>query len=517
MTGVDIELARAALVVGLVIAALLYHTTRIASGGIVTGPYLALMAINEEWLNVAGWLVLSLVGFAAITLVSRTWPLPRSWLFAIGVLTPAALHVALIWFAGAPALNNLSAYLAAGLYVTNGLTAYDAKRQGLVRTFTAAAAVGGATWVVLWGIQWALDLVRDRPPEMSAPTLQDPLLVFASIAIALAVRVALGWGTAGIIGALFFVNILTLASAIFIGVMALVGAGIYRLFRRYVGLSPKERLYTIMILSSIFAWTVMFWAERLGAPGAEVANQYGVEPLLVTGLMIGETVRSGLPKMVAGSILAIGVTFVAQWLMLEHPRGAILVMVAVLAIAVGVWSMAAAGMRNTWIRVLRVAQNFGPENAQEQALTHPRRVARVDREHRHYSEKVPFRSRAVVLMASALVVVFASTWYVAQQPDQVLTQDRDQLQVSTADLLALQSLAPQLEQADTVRIVGYPLNPRFARPEFTPIPFTAQVELYLRRLAGARASVIQWELTPDATTAASWLLTPQTVVEVFID
>jgi alkylhydroperoxidase/carboxymuconolactone decarboxylase family protein YurZ len=517
VTGVDIELARAALVVGLVIAALVYHTTRIASGGVVTGPYLALMALNEEWLNIGGWLVLSLVGFAAITVVSRTWPLPRSWLFAIGVFAPAVLHVVLMWLAGAPPLNELSAYLAAGLYVTNGLSAYDAKRQGIVRTLTAAAGVGGATWVVVTGIKTALDSVRDRPPEMSAPTLQEPLLVLASIAVALAVRVALGWGTAGIIGALFFVEILTLASALFMASMILVGALVYRVFRRYVGLSPKERFSTILILASMFAWTVLFWADLFNLPGAEISRQFGVEPLLVTGLMIGETVRSGLPKMVAGSTLTIGATFTAQWLMLEHPRGSILVMLAVLALVVGVWSLAAAAVRDTWIRVVRVAESFGPENPRQRALRHPRRVGRVDREHRHYSEKVPFRSRLIVVLAAASVAVSAATWYLVERPDHAVTQEPDQFQVETSDLLALKALAPRLAEAHTVEIVGYPLDTSASRQEFAPVPLAGQVELYLKRLAGERVSDIVWVVRPEASTEVSWILTPKNVVEVFID
>ena len=225
MTGVDIELARAAIVVGLVIAAMLYNLTRLASGGIVTGPYLALMALSEQWLNIAGWVVLSFVGIAAIRLAARTWPLPRSWIFAIGVIAPAGLHVVLMWLAGAPALSDLSPFLAAGLYITNGLTAYDAERQGILRTFAAASGVALVTLAVLLPVQWGLDQVRQSPPLLSAPTLEEPLLVFASIAIALAVRVALGWGTAGIIGALFFVNLLNPTSAVVV-IGMVIGMGL---------------------------------------------------------------------------------------------------------------------------------------------------------------------------------------------------------------------------------------------------------------------------------------------------
>ncbi|AVG23061.1 poly-gamma-glutamate biosynthesis protein CapC [Pontimonas salivibrio] len=517
MTGVDIEMARAILVIGLVLSAMLYNVSRIASGGIVTGPYLALMVLGEQWLTIAGWVVLSLVGIAAVTWAAKTWPLPRAWLFAIAVLVPAGVHVLLMWLAGAPALSNLSPYLAAGLYVTNGLTAYDAKRQGTLKTFTAAAGVGLITYLVILPLGWALEEVRDRPPLVSAPSLQEPLLVFATIAIALAVRVALGWGSAGIIGALFFVDLLNPTSAIVVVAMALIGAVIYRAVARYVGLSPKQRLYSIMIVSAIASWFGLFWADWWGIPGAEIAQQYAVEPLLVTGLMVSETVRRGIPRMLGGGVLVVGLTFVAQWLLAEHPRGGLFVILGLVALVVWAFGFAAGAMRNTWIRVLRESDHYGPDNPGQKARYHPRRVARVDRERRHHP--VAFRPVEHVALATsvALVVVFSVVGYVSGRPDQVVTQDPGQLQVNTVDVLALQQLVPELESAERVRIVGFPLSPRFGEPAVYPRPLAAQVETYLRKLAGERSSDIQWLVTPDATTTMSWVLTPKTVVEVFVE
>ena len=77
MTGVDIELARTALVVGLVVAALLYHFFGLVSGGAVAGPYVALMVLHGDWLDIGGWVVLSLTGVLVIRLLANTWPLPR--------------------------------------------------------------------------------------------------------------------------------------------------------------------------------------------------------------------------------------------------------------------------------------------------------------------------------------------------------------------------------------------------------------------------------------------------------
>ena len=508
MTGVDIELARAAIVVGLVIAAMLYNLTRLASGGIVTGPYLALMALSEQWLNIAGWVVLSFVGIAAIRLAARTWPLPRSWIFAIGVIVPAGLHVLLMWLAGAPALSDLSPFLAAGLYITNGLTAYDAERQGILRTFAAASGVALATLAVLLPVQWGLDQVRQSPPLLSAPTLEEPLLVFASIAIALAVRVALGWGTAGIIGALFFVNLLNPTSAVVVIGMVIVGTLVYNRVSKYVGLTPKQRLYSIMIVASIAAWFGLFWADWWGIPGAEIAQQYAVEPLLVTGLMIAETVRRGVPKMLGGSAVVISVTFAAQWLIEGHPRGGLFVVVGVLAISTALVGYAAGELRKNWLRVLRESERFGPRGV----------------DHRDGDGQLPDASdalrpgaRQLLFLASAVLVFAGFGGYFAERPDAVVTQEPGQLQISTPDLYTLQELRDDLFTANTVSITGYPLDPRYGEPAVYERPLAAQVETYLRRMAGDRAPEIQWVITRDATTSISWILTPKTVVEVNVD
>lgn len=519
MTGVDIELARAALVVGLVIAAMLYNLTRLASGGIITGPYLALMILSEQWLNIAGWIVLSMVGVLAISWAARTWPLPRSWLFAIGVLVPATVHVVLMWLAGAPMLEDLSPFLAAGLYITNGLTAYDAMRQGAWRTFGAATGVALVTLVVIVPVQWGLERVREDPPILSAPTLEEPLLVLASLATALAVRVALGWGTAGIIGALFFVNLLNPTSAVVVVVMALIGTLIYRYVSRYVGLTPKQSLYSIMIVASIAAWFGLFWADWWGIPGAEIAQQYAVEPLLVIGLIISETIRRGPVRMVAGSAVVISVTLAAQWLLESHPRGGLFVVLGVLAFAVALAGYGATGVRSQWLRVLYESERFGPGAAHDE-LTGAGRVALTsDALDQSWLRDQVFRPRMrrAFYATSAVLIVVAAVGYSWERPTRVLSQEPGAVSLSLTELQAMAELRPQLETADTVRIVGYPLDSREDQPMAVSRPLAAQVETYLRRIAGERVSDIRWLVSPDDTTPVSWILTPKTVVEVFVE
>lgn len=348
MTGVDIEVARAGLVIGLIIAALLYHFVGVVSGGAVTGSYIALMVMGQNWLDIAGWVILSLIGVGAIRLAAHIWPLPRNWLFAIGILVPAGLHSVGVALASLDVFSGWSTFLLAGLFITNGLTAYDAQRQGIWKTFAGAAVVGLLTYLVLIPVNWGMELVRDAPALYSAPTLQDPIVVFTAVAIALSVRVGLRLGTAGIIGVLFFLDMANIASAVVVIAMALIGTVIYRLVADRLGLTPRQRLYSMLAVGAIVSWFGLFWAEWLGVPGAERAHEFGVEPLLVIGLMMGEMVRYGIPRMLAGSVLVFALAWGVSVLAASSPLLAGAALVGGLAIATAFFAIGAARVRREW-------------------------------------------------------------------------------------------------------------------------------------------------------------------------
>jgi hypothetical protein len=353
VTGVDVEVARAALVIGLVFAALAYHFLGIVSGGAVTGSYLALLLLGGDWIDIMGWAVLSLVGVAAIRITANRWPLPRAWLFGVGIFVPAALHALLVWIADVGWFNQWSDFLVAGLYITNGLTAYDAQRQGIGRTFFGAVLVAVLTYLVMIPVEWGMLTVREGEPLLSAPTLQHPLVVLACVAIALSVRIGLKLGTAGIIGALFFVEMGNLTSAVVVLAFALIGTLIFRLVERALGLTPRQRLYSLMAVGAIVSWFGLFWAEWWGVPGAEIAHGFAVEPLLIIGLMMGEMVRFGIPRMLSGSALVFGLTWLAYYLSVAHPASSAGVLVAALLISLAFMVWGYRNLSREWTFSLR--------------------------------------------------------------------------------------------------------------------------------------------------------------------
>lgn len=275
-----------------------------------------------------------------------------------------------------PFLEGFSAFLSAGLYITNGLTAYDAQRQGIPRTFLATALVAGLTLAALILISWGMAEVRAGEIIESEASLTNPLLVFAGILIALTVRVAFRWGTAGIIGGLFLIELYSVASTLVILGFTLIGYAVYLTVAKFLGLTPKQRLYSLLIVGSISSWFGLFWAEWLGIPGAETAHSFGVEPLLVIGLLIAETARYGLPRMLAGASLVVLATLLTLLAMQQTGEYDWLVLLALMGILVVPVAIALKRVRRGWLMALYGGEDFGPEGFDAPADTRRRRLNR---------------------------------------------------------------------------------------------------------------------------------------------
>lgn len=303
MIELDVELVRGILVVGLVISALVYHFFRVNSGGVVAAPFLAIMVLSGDWVNIAGWMVLSTIGFLTIRYLSERWPLPRVWLFFAGIFIPMSVHILALNLLQLPGFETYSSFLAAGLYITNGLTAYDAARQGLIRTFVSAAGVTLLTASAGLIMNWLIEINSIPTEPLPAFVTQDPLLAFVIVAAAIVARLAFGLGTAGIIGGAYLLQIASPSSLLVVLVFTLIGAFVYKRVADFMGLSPKQAFYSLLAVGSLVAWFGLFWASYFGVPGAAQVESYALEPLLVVGLMIGETARFGAIRTIAGATL----------------------------------------------------------------------------------------------------------------------------------------------------------------------------------------------------------------------
>lgn len=362
MVGLEVEVVRATLVIGLTVSGLVYHFTRVASGGVVTSPFLALLAMTGRWDGIIGWAVIALLGVAAIKLLAMRWPLPRSWLFYFGIFVTTAMHVIGIELAGTDAvaaLGGLGLFLTAGLYVCSGLTAYDAMRQGIPRTFAATVLVTLAIVAVILPLRYLTNNFGGPQPMVVESPLRNPILALICVGMAVAMRLGPRWGTAGIIGGLYLLNIASWQSILVIVVFALVGSSIYRVLADKLGISHRERLTVLLATGSLVSWFGLFWAGWLGIPGAAAVASYPIEPLIVIGLMIGETVRYGLARTAAGSVIVFAVTAAAAWILERNPGLTVPVVAAAMLLVAVIIAASLVRVRREWAIALRAGDRWG--------------------------------------------------------------------------------------------------------------------------------------------------------------
>lgn len=380
MVGLEVEVVRATLVIGIVIGATVYHFTRISSGGVVTTPFLTLLVMTGRWTDILGWAVVALLGLGAIRLLGARWPLPRAWLFYLGIFITTAIHVIGIELGSAPAFANtggLGLFLSAGVYVCSGLTAYDAARQGVARTFAAAAFVTGLTLGVIVPLRYITNTFGGEQPMVLVSPLRDPVLALICVGVAVAMRIGPQWGTAGIIGSLYLLNIASWQSILVVVTFTLVGSMIYRSIADSLGLSKKERLYSLLAVGSIASWFGLFWATYLGIPGAAAVAAYPIEPLIVIGLMIGETVRYGVVRTAAGSTVVFTVTAAAAYVIGNDPGKTPVVVAAAMAFVAAVMGASLIRVRREWQIAIDGGDRWGvrPGNLSE-VVIRPTRLTR---------------------------------------------------------------------------------------------------------------------------------------------
>lgn len=308
----EIEFARAIFIVGMVVAAFTYERWRILTGGTITGSYIAFLIAFGHWEDLVLWIILSAIGVATIRAVTNRYPLPRNWVFYAGVLVPALVHATLVEF-GTSLNSDLTPFLIAGLYVTNGMTAYDVVRQGFLKTALVLLAVVTLTLAVILPLR--ISLVGWGVPEhFSLFTPVEPITIIVCIVAASVMRLVLGWGTAGIIGVVFLFQIVNLESLLPILAFTVTGTFVYRLARRFVTLTPRQEIQVIMVVGGIVGWFGLFWAQYFGISGAAIPDSYALEPLIVIGLMVLEGVRMGLPKALGGTAIVLAIVAASAWL-----------------------------------------------------------------------------------------------------------------------------------------------------------------------------------------------------------
>lgn len=343
----ELDLMRMTFVVGIVLAALIYQRTRLVSGGLMTGAYLALLISSGGVGDVIGWLILTVTSFVAIKTLSYLIALPKAWLLMIAIVTSAVLHGTFVLLSGGKGehdpvfLAGLEVVISGGMYLTPGLTAYDLARQGWLRTSGVLVFVTGVTLGITFAVAAIGNLAGPQMP-LTNPVSQVytdisyPIVMMVCIATAEAVRLAFGWGSGGIIGAVFFIELLSLENFIVIIALVAITVLVKKWFERYFSMTPRQWFQFTMLLGSLIAWVGLTIGTGLGIEAASTVNAYALEPLLAVGLIASDVARFGTAKTIYGKVLVLAAVAATNILVLQGGtdawRGIAIVAVLVLVV-----------------------------------------------------------------------------------------------------------------------------------------------------------------------------------------
>lgn len=326
----ELDLMRMTLVVGVVIAALIYQKTRLLSGGLMTGAYLALLISKGDSGDIFGWAVITVISFAVIKLVTHFLAFPKAWILTFAIVSSALVHAVAVLLSGGKGSNDsiwlgsLEVILAGGMYITPGLTAYDLARQGWLKTIGVLAVITSITLGVTLGVAALGNLSGPQLP-LTAPEsvfysdMSFPVVMLMCIAVAEAMRLSFGLGSGGIIGAVFFVELIIGNMWSFFVIIALVTVTVLltKFANKLLVMTPRQSFQFTFILGSLISWMGLSAESILGMEPAIQANSYALEPLLAVALISTDVVRFGTGKTVLGKLFVLTSVIVTNVFLLQ--------------------------------------------------------------------------------------------------------------------------------------------------------------------------------------------------------
>jgi hypothetical protein len=363
----ELDLMRMTFVVGIVIASLIYQRTRLVSGGLMTGAYLALLISSGGVADVIGWAILSVISLLVVKTVSYLVALPKAWLLMIAIVTSAVLHGAFVLLSGGKGghepvyLGAFEVIIAGGMYLTPGLTAYDLARQGWLRTTGVLVFVTGASLIVTYSVAAIGNLGGPQMPLTNPVSavytdLSYPIVMMVCIATAEAVRLAFGWGSGGIIGAVFFIELLSIESFIVIIVLVAITVLVKKWLERYFTMTPRQWFQFTMILGSLIAWVGLTVGTGLGIEVAAHVNAYALEPLLAVGLISSDVARYGTAKTIYGKLVVLAAVAITNVMVLQGGADAWRGVTLVVIVVFGLYFVGFMKVLKGWAHARKVGQ-----------------------------------------------------------------------------------------------------------------------------------------------------------------
>lgn len=326
----EIDLMRMTLIVGVALASIIYAKTRLLSGGLMTGAFLALLVSKGDAGDLLGWAVIAVITFAVIKIVTYLVALPKSWILAIALLTSATIHATTVLLSGGKGgsesifLGGLEVVIAGGMYITPGLTAFDLARQGWLKTTAVITVITGITLVITLSIA-AIGNVSGPSLPLTSPVsvfftnMSFPVVMLMCIAVAEVMRISFGLGSGGIIGAVFFAELIMGNYWTFFAVIALVTVTVLatKLINKLFVMTPLQSFQFTFLLGSVLTWAAISVGASMGFAVAVHANEYALEPLLTVALISTDVARFGVGKSVIGSAFTLTAVILTNIMFLQ--------------------------------------------------------------------------------------------------------------------------------------------------------------------------------------------------------
>jgi hypothetical protein len=320
----DVDTMRFVLISAIAVAAIAYGRFGTSTGGSLTAAYVTILAVGGDVTAIGALVLTAFLAHGAVRLLLVRIALPPVWVFHVLVITSVAMTAVLqATFRGLGPLSlpgGATVLLAVGSFVTPGLLAYDFAQQGHRTTLRALASATFATLLIVIPVLVMTEVVFPTPSAIAIatdgniPAGRFWLASLAAVTLSSAIRLSFDVRAAGLIGSVFLVEFLTLEALLTVLVAAAVANALVVRIRRRLVLSPRQRFHVSLLVGAMAAWTGLYWGARLGWRPAMEANAYGVEPLIVVGLLTSDLGRGA--RSASRSVLAFLLNASFVWIVL---------------------------------------------------------------------------------------------------------------------------------------------------------------------------------------------------------
>jgi poly-gamma-glutamate biosynthesis protein PgsC/CapC len=312
------EVARVALVIGVVVSVLFYERLQLTTGGAIVPAYVALFLVQP--LYVATTITIALVTYLIVNrvLVHR-WILYGRRRFEVEVLIGLALVTVTVWVGEALELVHPVFIGLTGIgMVIPGIVAHDMGRQNPGRTLAALAATAAivAAAVFVFGSLLEISPLQDQPPPLVGDETGYPINLLlagaiASVVAGMVIYAVLGLRSGGYVSAAYLALLVVRPwDLVYTVVLALViWYVVTRLVMPHVLIFGRRKLSSMIMVSAILAWPAAELIAWLSYGVFQPWKGFVLMSLMIPALVANDFERQGVEKTLWGATIATGFVF----------------------------------------------------------------------------------------------------------------------------------------------------------------------------------------------------------------